>query len=308
MMGAMTAVNLSTIDLNLLVVLDAVLQTSSATAAAKRLHVTQSAVSNALRRLRELLGDPLFVRTARGLSATPRATALAPELRRWLDDAQAILGAPRFDPASTTRCFTLAGTDALAATLLPPLLSAFRASLPRASLRFVTLERMVASDGLGSGDVDLHVGMPPTIPAYCKSAPLYRDRFVVIAARRLRIRRMDLKRFAAMPHLENALFGRADDEIDRLLVLHGLTREVRAAIPHLSLLPHLVAASDLIATVSEELVRASPVADELSVFAPPLPLPPLQFTQVWHQRSDGDAGHRVFRSLVREVAQRRARR
>lgn len=297
MMRVMSTVNLASIDLNLLVVLDAVLETSSATQASKRLFVTQSAVSNALRRLRELFGDPLLVRTARGLTPTPRAAELAPELRRWLDDARTMLGAPRFDPATTARRFTIAGTDA-----------AFRQRFPMAFLRFVTLERLVAQDGLGSGDVDLHIGVPPSLSSSCRSELLYEDRFVTIAPRRMKIRRMDLRRFAALPHYEMALFGEPDDDIDRLLREQGLTRVVCAGVPHLSLLPQLVAAGDGIATVSEGLVLASGVAHLLDRFPPPIPLPPLRIVQVWHQRSETDAGVAALRALVKEVARGRENR
>jgi DNA-binding transcriptional LysR family regulator len=151
------------------------------------------------------------------------------------------------------------------------------------------------------------VGIPPTIPAYCCSELVYQDRFVVIAARRLKIGRMTLARYVAMAHVENALFGEVDDDIDRRLAEVGLEREVRAAVPHLSLLPSLVAASDLIATVAEELVYASRVAPRLDVFSPPLKIPPLRFTQVWHQRSDADPGHQMFRALVRDMARRHRR-
>jgi DNA-binding transcriptional LysR family regulator len=304
MMMAMSTVNLASIDLNLLVVLDTVLETSSATTAAKRLHVTQPAVSNALRRLREVFGDALLVRTARGLAPTPRAAALAPELKRWLESARSMLGAARFDPAETTRRFTIAGTDALGATLLPALFAAFRARFPRAFLRFVTLERLVAQDGLGSGDVDLHVGIPPSIPAFCRSEPVYEDRFLVAASKKLKLKRMDLKTYVALPHVENALFGEADDAIDRMLADRGLSRVVRAAVPHLSLLTELVAETDAIATVSDELIRASRQAHRLDAFRPPLPMPPLRLVQVWHQRSDDDPGLAAFRALVREVARR----
>lgn len=300
-MTPMTDVNLSTVDLNLLVVLGAVLETSSATRAAQRLHVTQSAVSNALRRAREVFGDPLFVRTARGLSPTPLAVELAPRLERWLGEARGLLGAERFDPKTTTRRFTLAGTDALAATLFPPLLRRFRARFPAASLRLVTLERMVREDGLGSGDVDLHLGIPPRVPSGCLSSPLYEDRFVVVASRRLRVRRMTLATFASLPHVENALFGEPDDEIDRQLEVHGLRRRIVAAVPHLALLPRLVAETDGISVVAEELVRASSVRARLVTYPVPLPLPPLRFVSVWHRRSDADPGHRALRALVDET-------
>src|SRR5690349_15790923 len=123
-----TDMNLEAVDLNLLVVVDAVLETGSATRAAARLHVTQSAVSNSLRRARELFGDPLVVRSGRGLSPTPMAEALAGPLRSTLAQLRGLLGVG-FEPATSTRQFQIACSDAVGLVLLPKLLGLFEQRL-----------------------------------------------------------------------------------------------------------------------------------------------------------------------------------
>src|SRR5262245_54120206 len=148
--------DLATIDLNLFVVLDAVLREGSVTGAAKRLHVTQPAVSNALSRLRELVGDPLLVRRGRGLVATPVAAALGPRVARALGDLSEALERERgFDPAQSERCFTIALADNQEVSDLPRIAQRFEKQLPRASLRVVTVERLHATDGLAAGAVDV---------------------------------------------------------------------------------------------------------------------------------------------------------
>src|SRR4028119_2332891 len=132
--------DLAAIDLNLFVVLDAVLREGSVTAAAGRLHVTQSAVSNALARLRDLVGDPLLVRRGRGLVPTPVAAELAPRIAQALAQLGAVLTHRHgFDPAASTRCFTLALTDNQEVSDLPRILPRFTARLPQASLKVVTV-------------------------------------------------------------------------------------------------------------------------------------------------------------------------
>jgi len=173
-------VNISAVDLNLLVVLDAVLTERSATRAAKRLGVTQSAVSNALARLRDLFGDPLVVRHGRGLTPTPRAEALAPQVAHWVREVGTLLGeAPPFDAATSRREFTLACADYYGMVVLPPLMEALCKRAPHARLRIVSLEELVGGGGLAH-DVDVHVGRPPAVEAGCHRRPLFEEEFVCL--------------------------------------------------------------------------------------------------------------------------------
>src|SRR5215468_5045411 len=141
MMSVITNMNITSIDLNLFLVLHHVLVERSATRAARQLHVTQSAVSNALARLRRLIDDPLVIRTAAGLVPTPRAARLAPYIARAVADLDAAMAIDaRFDPRETTRRLTMACSDYEETLLLPTLAARFARAMPRAELRIVTVE------------------------------------------------------------------------------------------------------------------------------------------------------------------------
>ncbi|MCA9711552.1 MAG: LysR family transcriptional regulator [Myxococcales bacterium] len=308
--------SLASLDLNLLVVLEAVLEERSATIAAARLHVTQSAVSNALRRARAVFDDPLVVRNGRGFSLTPRAEALHPRLRAVLAEVRSLVGGDAAaDPRSTTRCFTIASIDAVGCMVLPRVLPRFRAAFPRATLRTITIDRLLASGGLERADVDLLLGAPPDLPAGCEDEELFEDRMVAIVradhpgvGRRLR-----LDAYARLPHAELALFAEPDDRVDRALAAHGLRRHVQIMVPHIGTLPFVVASSDCVATVMHGVARAHEHAASLRILDAPVDLPPITVRQVWHRRTRDDPGCRLLRQVIREAMlpaphQRRRRR
>lgn len=303
----MNSVNLGAIDLNLLRIVDAVLQERSATRAAARLHLTQSAVSNALRRARAIFGDPLVVRTGRGFATTPRAEAIAPRLRAIFDEVQGVLaGGPRFDAATSARRFTIAATDAIGIILLPALLAAFDAHMPRASLRVVPITHVIAAGGLEHAGVDLLIGAPPRIPASCASDPLFDDPMVaIVRADHPDVGpRLSLAAFARLPHAELALFGDPDDRVDRALAARGLRRRVQVTTPHIAGLPFLIAGSDRVATVTRAIARAVAEPLGLRALSPPVELAPIRIHQIWHARSGEDPGHQALRGLVRDVVHR----
>lgn len=294
----MTAVNLRSVDLNLLVVLDALLEERSATRAAARLHVTQSAVSNALARLRSLFDDPLLVRTPHGFTLTARATQLAPELSRLLHQTSSLL-APAAQ-AAPDRTFTIACTDAVGVVLLPALLP----RLGSRRLRFVSLDYEIGSSGLQTGDVDLLIGLPPTTPRGCRGELVYEDALqCVVRDQHPRVRRqLTLTTYAALSHVEVALFGRADERVDRALARKGLTRTIALLVSHFSSIPVAIAASDHVAVLSERLAHAYAQPFGLRVFPPPLRLPPLKVQQYWHRRAEHDPALSELRRAIREAA------
>jgi len=295
-------VNINDLDLNLLRVLQAVLAEKSATRAAKRLHVTQSAVSNALGRLRSALGDPLLVRNARGLSATPRARALEPQLASIMRAVAALLGdEPGFDPGATTREFTLACADYCTTILGPPLCELLRARAPRATLRFVPLEQLSDGEGL-AGTIDLHVGMPSQVPSGCSSASLFKDSFVCALSRRSRPtpRRLSLKAYLAAEHVRVSVLSSTHDPVDLALAKRGLSRRVVLTVPHFSVVPLLVERG-YVATLSRRLAQTQARSYELSLCEPPLALGERAARMIWHDRTDVDPGSRFLRQLVRDA-------
>ncbi len=296
----LSSVNLGAIDLNLLVVLESVLEAGSATRAAQKLHVTQSAVSNSLRRLRALFDDPLLVRTSHGLVPTARAQALRPALRAWLDAAGAF-----FDdqaPEQTARLFRIACSDAVGATLLPGLLTRLTRKLLRARVQLVSLERVVRDHGLESGAVDLLVGAPAKLPSGCTSEPLYSERYAcIVRAQHPHARTMTLATYTSLGHVELALFGEPDDRVDRALARVGRSRTISLSVPSFSLIPLAVMSSDLVATVSSRAARAFAPTRTLRILRPPLPLPEIQVRQIWHRRSNSDVALASLRAAVREM-------
>lgn len=305
----MRQVNLASIDINLLHVLALVLEEKSATRAAKRLHVTQSAVSNALRRARDLFDDPLVVRRPHGLEPTPRARALLPALRDWVESTRGLLAeAPAFDPLRSTRTFRIACVDAIAATLLPPILRILRERAPETRLRVWTIDRLVVADGLERGEVDLMVGVPPFVREGHDAEPVYRDPMECIVRLdhpKVR-RRLTLATFAALPHVELALFDTVRDDIDHALSKLGRSRTVQIALPYFSSIPLAVVETDCVATLPSRLARSFASRLPLRVLRPPVSLEPVEVRQVWHRRYDVDSAVRFLREVVRDAAEQGA--
>lgn len=303
MLGFITNVNIEQMDLNLLHVLHAVLLEKSATRAAKRLHVTQSAVSNALARLRQALGDPLVVRHARGLSPTPRALALQPELEQLMRSLRSLVSGPeRFEPATTTREFTLACADYCTTILGAQLVEMLRQRAPAARLRLLPLEQLAEGDGLAS-NIDLHLGMPPRVPSGCHSAALFDDSFVCMlkVARELP-RRLKLHDYLQAQHVRVSVLNSARDAIDRALAERRLVRNVVLTVPHFSVVPLIVERTGYVATLSRRLAETQARRFNVALCDPPLALGKRATRMLWHQRTDADPGARFFRQLVRDAA------
>jgi DNA-binding transcriptional LysR family regulator len=301
----MPYMNLCSVDLNLLHVLATVLEERSATRAARRLHVTPSAVSNALRRARDLFNDPLVVRRPYGLEPTPRALALLPGLRAWVEAARRLLvDAPDFEPKSSTRTFRIACSDAIAVTLLQPILRLLTQRAPGVRLRFLTLDRLIAEDGLARGNVDLLIGIPKIMPDDHEAEIVYRDPMLCIVRKgHPKVRtRLSLDAFASLPHVDLALFDTVDDTIDRVLSKHGRSRNVQVALPHFSSVPLAIAETDCVATLSSRLARMFAERLPLRVLEPPVKLDPIEVRQVWHRRSEVDGALGFLRAVVRDAA------
>jgi len=297
-------VDLAAIDLNLFLVLDAVLTEGSATAAARRLHVTQSAVSNALARLREIVGDPLVVRRGRGLAPTPVAMQLAPRVAAGLHELRAALARDReFDPATTTRRFTIALTDNQEVSDLPRIVARFEQRLPAASLQVVTIERLIASDGLAAGLVDVALAPAAITGPGLRQAPLYSEEAVVVVRRDNREvgRRLDRAGFEATPYVDVQVVGEAGHG-HRLardsLARAGLRRRVVLTVPHFMAAAVAVSRTDWITGLPRRF--AAEVSRHLPLRTVAAPVPALRFDIAlqWHARTDADPGAQYFRALI----------
>ncbi len=292
---------LERLNLHHLRALDALLAERSVTRAAGRLGVTQSAVSHALRGLRETLDDALLVRGPGGMVPTPRAEALAAPLRRALGDLEAALDeSPVFAPATSRRTFTLGMGDGFTLTILPPLLAHLRISAPGVDLNVVPVPGGRTASVLTHSDLDLTFGVMVPEGDGLRTRALFDDDFACL------IRRdhpevgeqMDLDTYCRLPHALMSPSGSGPGIVDRVLAESGRSRRVALRIRYFLAAPLVVAHSDLVLTgPRRQLVRLAEHAP-LRVLDPPIALPTFTRRIFWHARLQRDPGHRWLREVV----------
>lgn len=300
--------NLARVDLDLFVVLHAVLEERSATRAAARLHVTRPAVSNSIRRLRELFGDPLVVRSGGGLRPTPRALLLAPIVSSALEQLRSALESRgEFDPALSTRRFSVACSDYEQVAVLPAILERFERQLPKARLKVTRLDQMLATRGLETGELDCVLGMVPGTPPGCLCEPLLTDDLVCVVRNAHPKARssLSLDAFLALGEVEVALF---DDRpsvgakmASELLGPHGRSRNIVFSVPTFAAAALAVSRTDRVAVLPRRVVQAFASSLRLRTVALRLELPKLELKLVWSARSDADPGAQFFRGVVRRA-------
>lgn len=304
------SVNLSTIDLNLFLVLHAVLEERSATRAAARLHVTQSAVSNALARLREILGDPLVVRSGRGLVPTPRAEELAPLLREATDRIALALDRRGFVPEESARTFTIALADSHQMCEVPHIARAFARRLPRATLRVVSADYLAATDGLAKGDVDLAFVPEPAVQPGMRSRALFEERAALVVRRdhpRVR-RRMTRELFNELPHIDvHVVLGRPGTGhrvAERGWEQARVRRRVVLTVPYFMTAALAAAATDCVAGLPDRMAALCTRILPLKTVTATFPLPSIATVMAWHERTEADPGARTLREVVSEAVAR----
>ncbi|MEX3927674.1 LysR family transcriptional regulator [Paraburkholderia sp. BR10936] len=291
------------LDLNLLRALDALLDERNVTRAAQRLSLTQPAVSAMLTRLRESFGDPLFVRSQRGIVPTERALQLAAPLKQVLSEIEQMLQPQAFVPAEAEMTLTLASTDYALRAVVVPYLERLRETAPgvRAVIVQVQHERLQAQ--LESGDVDLALITPETAPADLHARRLFDERYVCVmrADHPAAQRRLTLERFCALDHaLVSYEGGSLSGVTDEALARVGHTRRVTVSVNSFLVLPDLLLTSDLIAVVPSRLVKNAP---GLAVVEPPLAIPGFTKTLAWHERTHRSPGHQWARALLFETCE-----
>jgi len=263
-------------------------------------------MSHSLSELRHLLGDPLLVRSGRGMVLTPRAEALVSPLHTLLMDAERLLGGgATFDPATTARRFVIAATDFLATVLMPALLDAAAREAPGTSLEIVPSSRRGNAWLLETGDVDLALGAIVDEAPGIRRMDLLTEGFAC-AARKGHPRidgALDLESYAETPHL---LITLGDDTgptwVDQALAKLGRKRHVAARVRYFMAAPLIVAQSDLLLTAPSMLIRYFAELVPLQVLRPPIDLPTFPEEAYWHQRFDEDPAHTWLRNLVKKTA------
>jgi len=297
-------VSIAALDLNLLLVLDTVLAQRSVVRAARRLHVTPSAVSNALARLRAALGDPLLIRSGRGVVPTPRAAALAPALSRALRDLDQAVHGDGFDPGTTDREFTLAVSDAGQIVKLPQLVAAFSARMPRARLRVLSIDTLFAAGGLAGTEIDVAIGAGEKGPGI-HAEPLYQEQIVLVArAGHPTIKnRVSKHQLAALRHVQVEIApGRGNRQVAAGYAALGVDRDVAVVVPTYTAAAAVVARTDLVASLPASLVGVLGPRLDLRKVATPLPPIATTVNLIWHQRTHEDPALRAFRELLARAA------
>jgi DNA-binding transcriptional LysR family regulator len=300
-----TTMNLSSVDLNLFVMLHVVLEERSATRAAKRLNVTQSAVSNAIARLRAVLGDPLVVRSGRGLAPTPRAEELAPFVAQAVAQLQlAVDRGAAFVPEASERRFTLALTDNHQTSEAARIAEFFARKLPRAALRLVSSDYLVATDGLATGDVDAAFVPSMMQTPGVRARPIFEEQACLVVRRdHPRVRgKLTPKLFNELPHIDvEVVLGRTGVG-HRLAEQHwksaGLERKVAVTVPYFTTAAMIASRTDCIAGLPSRMAKVLCKHLPIKVASAAFPMPRMGMSLVWHERTDADPGGRYFRDLV----------
>jgi DNA-binding transcriptional LysR family regulator len=305
--------DLAQVDLNLLVALDVLARERSVTRAAEQLGLTQSALSHALRRLRELLGDPLLVRGQSGMVLTPRAEALIVPLRSGLLTlGRALFTQAAFAPASAQRTFTLATPDLFDVLVLPALLARVRAQAPGIALNVIANNAPGLAQRLETGDVDFAVvprveqtrNAPPQPPAHgLLQKTLFRDGYACLLRKghpALKKPRFTLEQYLALPHALVAPRGEGLGQVDEALAALGKSRTIALRMPHFLAALAIVARSDLVLTAPT--VLAALGDPNVTAVPAPLALPRHQVNLLWHERFDSDPAPHWLRQQIVEVA------
>jgi DNA-binding transcriptional LysR family regulator len=292
---------LSEINLNLLLALDAILTEKSVSRAARRVGVSQPAMSQSLRNLRDIFDDALLVRDRGAMVLTPAAERLIMPLRQAMIALQRVLDGPaHFDPATAQRCFTLAAGDYAAVTLLPPLLERASIEAPGVDIVVRPVEQRRVWEPLATGELDIALGAALEPGSDFLQQVLYTDGFACLARRdHPSVRgRLDIEQYASLPHALISPRGEGATVVDSALEALGKRRRIALRIPYFLAAPLVVARSDLLLTAPRLVAEAFAATHPLQLLEPPLALPTFDVVQIWHQRFQDDAAHQWLRRTI----------
>jgi DNA-binding transcriptional LysR family regulator len=300
--------HLARLDLNLLLALDALLSEQSVTRAAARLGLGQSAMSHSLARLRSLFGDELLTRTPEGMRPTPRAMALRERVRAAVAGVQSVF-APRdtFDAASAQRIFRIGLPDSMEVLLFPALLDVLCTEAPGLRLRLHTVgdpAQILADLDADRLDVAVGVGALPEGRTHHKQRMLTATNYLCIFNAALLAVEvpLSLDAYLRFPHVLTSLRQGQAGVVDTALAAMGLSRTVSLVTPRFLAVPFMVRGAPVIATMHAELARLFASALALSLSPPPIDLPELRYSLLWHASYDDDPGHRWLRQAIFRLA------
>lgn len=295
------AIDLSQLDLNLLVVFRQLLVDKRVSKAAESLGLSQPAVSNALGRLRRALGDDLFLRTQAGMVPTPCAEQLAEPISTALGIIHgAVHRRTSFDPATSDRAFRIGMTDIGEIYFLPTLMDELARIAPHVTVSTVRTGTATLRDEMEAGQVDVAVGFLPQLKAGFFQRRLFTQRYVCLFRKGHRFdkRRITLKEFSSADHVVVVSAGTGHGKVDELLERGGVQRSVRLTVPHFVAVGPLLATSDRVATVPERFAQTMTGPYGLAYLPHPATLPPTAIHLFWHAKFHRDAANRWLRALV----------
>jgi DNA-binding transcriptional LysR family regulator len=300
-------VDVSKLDLNLLVVFHHLLLHKRVSAVAPVLGMSQPAVSSALGRLRASLGDELFLRTQGGMEPTPYALQLAEPVAVALDGLQQALNVrAAFDPASSTRSFTIAMTDVGEMYFLPVLVDAMTRAAPGVTLQVVSVAQASLKEDMATGRIDLALGLLPQLQAGFFQQALFRQKYICLMRRDHPLAAdatLALSSFAQAEHVRVVAAGTGHGRVEVALEKQGVHRNFRLTVPHYVALGDVLSHSDLIATVPERFADRVLVPFGLIKRDLPIWMDASAIHQFWHSRLQRDAGHQWLRQFTQGLFQ-----
>ncbi|MFV0276361.1 MAG: LysR family transcriptional regulator [Parahaliea sp.] len=294
---------LNQVDLNLFVVFDTIYTERNLTRAAEVLCVTQSAVSNALSRLRRTFNDELFVRTPRAMVPTPVAENIVGRVREALQllDSSVVAG-DRFDPLSSERRFRLSTNDVMESILLPALMDDLGRSAPGMTIECYYTRRRELGTALSSGQLELAIDIAAAADATICHVPLFRERYVCLVRSDHPAvgERISLEQYLALGHIHVSSrprgLGMEDIELPRL----GRQRRIQLRLEHCLVVPDIVRRPDLALTVSSRVATGMAAVKALEL---PFDLPPMEYHLLWHRSADEDRANRWLRERIIALCQ-----
>lgn len=312
-------------DLNLLKVFEAVYEERNLILAGKRLNLTQSAVSHALRRLRELVGDELFMRMGKGMVPTGRATAMAPTLLDSLRRIEDALGVEPFSPDKSRRRFVIAANDHVTEVIVAPLSRELQMAAPSVDLVIRPSTRLDLAEQIDLGRIDLAIGIFSQVPPRLNSRPLMSQGESILmckghpAARR----KITLRDLAKYPLVTLSVGGEEEGAVGGFIVERGLARQsemfdrraleealleskevprLRVTVPHALAIPALLRDTHMLSIVPASLAMALTKSGDLVRRHPPYQAGTETMRAVWHSRDEHDVGHAWLREMIAKAA------
>ena len=303
-MNSGAGMELKDIDLNLLVLMQQMFKARSVSRVAEQLGLSQPAVSNALARLRKLLGDPLFVRTPAGMLPTPLAQQFAAPLAQALATLHAALNQrAAFAPTHSERLFTIGMTDIGEIYFLPTLMDALARAAPGVALSTVRNTAVNLKEEMEAGHVDLAIGLLPQLKGGFFQRRLFMQRYVCLFRKghALDKRRVSLREFSAAEHVVVVSPGTGHGKVDEVLERAGIRRTVRLTVPHFVAVGHILRTTDMVATVPERLAQALVEPFGLAYARHPAAVPQIAIKVFWHAKVHKDPASQWLRTLVFET-------